>query len=185
MENTGAGEIIRIFSKRTSGADAVRAGISEVYPRLWRFALSLTGDADRAGDLAQATALRAIEQADKFQPGTHLDRWLFVMARRLWLNELRGAKARPMGDATLIEEDRLPALQPTTETNIFAREVFDQIMKLGEAQRATVVLVYVEGYSYQEAARLLDVPIGTIMSRLAAARKKLRNVADVQKARTT
>lgn len=60
-----------------------------------------------------------------------------------------------------------------TETNIFARQVLDKMMKLPEAQRETVFLVYVEGYAYREAAEMLEIPIGTVMSRLAAARKSL------------
>ncbi|MEL7414749.1 MAG: RNA polymerase sigma factor [Pseudomonadota bacterium] len=160
----------------------MRAGLGEIYPRLWRFALSLTGDTDRAADLAQSTALRAIEQADKFQPGTHLDRWLFVMARRLWLNDMRSAKLRPVADPDALEEDRLAAPLPAPETNIFAREVFEKVMELKQEQRVTVVLVYVEGYTYQEAADMLDVPIGTVMSRLATARKKLQKATGDQKA---
>jgi len=127
--------------------------------------------------------LRALEKSDKFKPGTHLDRWLFVIARRLWLNELRDAKVRPIDQSAQIEEDTLASHAPSAETNIFASEVFDRVMALNEGLRVTVLMVYVEGYTYQEAADLLEIPIGTVMSRLSAARKKLQGLAPEKKAR--
>jgi RNA polymerase sigma-70 factor (ECF subfamily) len=183
QDNTRGGQIIRLFSRTASGAEEVRAGLGALYPRLWRFALSLTGDRDRAEDLAQATMLRALEKGDRFLPGSHLDRWLFVMARRLWLNELRNAKRRPVDQAASLEEETLASHGPSAETNIFADQVFHKVMALNDGLRVTVLLVYVEGYTYQEAADLLDIPIGTVMSRLSAARKTLRGPAGGQKAK--
>lgn len=151
----------------------MRAGLPEVYPRLWRFCIALTGNVDAAGDLAQATALRAVEQADRFQAGTHLDRWLFVMARRIWLNELRAKAVRAKGGLVSIDELDLADEKPGIETNILASEVLSAITRLPEAQRETVALVYIEGYRYVEAAEILGIPVGTVMSRLAAARKTL------------
>ena len=164
---------IRQFFKKTSAEAEIRASIPAIYPRLWRFSLALTGQKQAAEDLAQTTVLRALEQASKYQPGTHLDRWLFVMARRIWLNEVRKTKARNAGGLVPLEETNIPATAPSSETNIFAREVLNKVMALPEAQRETVLLVYVEGYSYREAADILDLPIGTVMSRLASARGKL------------
>lgn len=146
-------------------------GLATLYPRLWRFCLVLTRSRDRADDLAQATCARALANSDKYTPGTDLDRWLFTMARRSFLNDARAAQVRrgqglvPIEDADLAEE------KPTAETNIFAREVFDLVQALPDAQRMTALLVYVEGYSYREAAELLDVPIGTVMSRLSTVRQ--------------
>ena len=117
--------------------------------------------------------MRALEKTAQYQPGTHVDRWLFVIARRIWLNEMRAAKVRNAGGLVPLEDTELPAPGPDTETNILAREVLRQVMALPEAQRETVLLVYVEGYSYREAADILDLPIGTVMSRLASARGKL------------
>ena len=74
---------------------------------------------------------------------------------------------------TAIEDIELTDDRPDPESNILAREVLLEVLALPEAQRTAVVLVYVEGYSYKEAAELLDIPIGTVMSRLAAARGKL------------
>ncbi len=142
-----------------------------MFPRLWRYCLALTGRRDLADDLAQATCARALEKAHLFDPDTHLDRWLFRMAQRLWLNDIRAQKARPVAAET--DPDEVVSLQSSTETNIFAREVFSKIETLPAPQRVAILLVYVEGYTYAEAAEAQDVPIGTIMSRLAAARRKL------------
>lgn len=154
-------------------AKTVRDGLPEVYPRLWRYCVSLSGNRDTAGDLAQAAMVKAIEKADQFQAGTHLDRWVFRIAQRTWLNELRANAVRRGGGLVPVEDFDLVDEKPSTETNILAAEVLRFVMALPEAQRVTVVLVYVEGYSYKEAAEMLDIPIGTIMSRLAAARKTI------------
>ncbi len=149
----------------------ISKGIPSLYPRLWRYCLALTSNPDQANDLAQSACLRAIEKADQFEMGTHLDRWLFKIAQRLWINELRSAAVRRGGGLITIDELKLPdTTNSNQETNLFARQ---KVMELPEAQRVTVMLVYVEGFSYQEACEILDIPIGTVMSRLATSRRKL------------
>jgi RNA polymerase sigma-70 factor (ECF subfamily) len=141
----------------------------------------VTGNSERANDVAQATCVRAIEKAHLFDPETKLDRWVFRMAQRLWLNELRSdAVRRGGGMATLAELD-LPDPRPDAEENIFFSQVMVEVMRLPEAQRVTVLLVYVEGHSYREASETLDIPIGTVMSRLAAARGSLAKIFQVEK----
>ncbi len=161
------------MSPDTTPLKAVRDGLPNVYPRLWRYALALTGRRDWAEDLVQSACVRAMEQASRFDPGTHLDRWLFVMTQRLWLNELRARKVREGGGLQPVEETPLVDPGPTTETNILARGVLNLVQQLPDAQRHAVFLVYVEGYSYKEAAEIMEIPVGTVMSRLAAARKRL------------
>lgn len=151
----------------------VRAGLPDLMPRLWRFGLVLSGDRELASDLAQATALRALERAEQFQPGSRLDRWCFTILSSIWKNELRSRAVRrsqsivPIEDAGLQVPDR-------SEVNILAREVLTHMMTLPEAHRETLFLVYIEGYSYAEAAQRLEIPIGTVMSRLANGRKRLK-----------
>lgn len=135
--------------------------------------MSLTGSRDHADDLAQRTALRGIEKAAQFTPGTSARAWLFTMARRLWLNELRANAVRNGMGIIPAEDADLADSRPSAETNIFAAEVFTAISRLSPPQRETVMLVYVEGLKYREAAEVMDVPVGTVMSRLAAARKRL------------
>ncbi|MEM8915108.1 MAG: RNA polymerase sigma factor [Pseudomonadota bacterium] len=153
----------------------MRQHLVSVFPRLWRYCLVLTGNPTQADDLAQAVCLRAIEKADAYSDDGRFDRWIFRMTQRVWLNELRATAVRRGGGMATIDEIDLPDPRSDTETNILARQVLLKIMGLPEAQRATVVLVYVEGYRYKEAADILEVPIGTVMSRLAAARRTLNN----------
>jgi RNA polymerase sigma-70 factor (ECF subfamily) len=98
---------------------------------------------------------------------------LFTIARRLWLNDIRRAeRAQHDADASEVIET-IPDTALPTEVNILARQVFDQVMALPEKHRVVVLLVYVEGYTYLEASQLLEIPVGTVMSRLANARKAL------------
>ena len=151
----------------------VRAGLEPCLARLWRFALVLSRASDAAEDLVQATCLRAIERADQFVPGTRLDRWLFTILRSIWLNEIRARRIREGGGFVDAEDALSSDGAQVIETNILAAEVLRAIGELPEAQRETVLLVYAEGYSYADAASALGIPIGTVMSRLAAARSAL------------
>ncbi|MEP3391310.1 MAG: RNA polymerase sigma factor [Litoreibacter sp.] len=143
-------------------------------PRLWRYCVVLTKSSDIAHDLTQSTCLRALEKAHQFEKGTHLDRWVFRIAQRIWFNELRAKSVRHGGGIVAVEDANLPSNEPSAETNIFVSEVLSHVQALPEAQRTTVMLVYVEGFSYREAADVLQIPIGTVMSRLSAARKTLK-----------
>ena len=151
----------------------VRTGLDPCLARLWRYALVLTGTSETAEDLVQATCLRAVERADQFVPGTRLDRWLFAILRSIWLNEIRVRRISE-GSGFVDAEDR-PGTdgEQAVETNILTAEVFKAMGPLPEAQRETVLLVHGEGYSYAEAASTLGIPIGTVISRLAAARSAL------------
>jgi RNA polymerase sigma-70 factor (ECF subfamily) len=151
----------------------VRAGLERRLTRLWRYALLLSKKSDVAEDLVQATCVRAIERADQFTPGTRLDRWLFAILRSIWLNEVRARRVRQREWSIDSENALTIDGAHELETNILAAEVLTAISQLPEAQRETVLLVYGEGYSYAEAANLLGIPIGTVMSRLATARSAL------------
>ena len=153
--------------------DPVTDGIGAELKRLWRYGLVLSGNRDTAEDLVQATCVRALERAHQFQAGTRLDRWLIAILHSIWLNEVRSRKVR-QGQG-LVDADAVLVFDGLrdTETNILAAQVLREVQDLPEVQRETVYLVYVEGLTYKEAAKTLTVPIGTIMSRLAAARAKL------------
>ncbi len=140
---------------------------------VWRFGLSLSGNIESADDLAQATMLRAMERAHQFTDDGRLQGWLMTICRSIWLNEIRRAQIRRTGALDSTEALAVEDLNPNAEANIFAAEVFSKVMELPEAQRSVVELVYVQGFKYSEAARILDIPIGTVMSRLSAARATL------------
>lgn len=151
----------------------VRAGLEPCLARLWRYALVLSKARDVADDLVQATCLRAIERADQFVAGTRVDRWLFAILRSIWLNEVRSRRIREGRGFVDPEEALTTDGAREIEVNITASAVLRAIGQLPEAQRETVLLVYGDGYTYAEAAAALAVPIGTVMSRLAAARATL------------
>ena len=159
------------MAKEISSAEMGKAAAEHLRP-LWRFGLSLSGNTEAADDLAQATVLRAMERAHQFN-GDRLQGWLMTICRSIWLNELRRAQIRRTGALDSAEALAVKDINPGAEANIFAAEVFSKVMALPEAQRSTVELVYVQGFKYSEAARILDVPIGTVMSRLSAARATL------------
>lgn len=161
-----------------SSHEAVRGGLPACLNRLWRYGVVLSGSRDTAQDLVQATCVRALERAHQFTPGTRLDRWLFTILHSIWLNDIRAARYRRgegLVDAeTALVFDGIHGI----ETNILAGQVLRAVQSLPEAQRETVFLVYVEGLTYREAAEVLDIPIGTIMSRLAGARARLAPLKD-------
>ena len=156
----------------------LRAALIAAMPSLWRFGLALSGRADAADDLVQATALRALERVDQVRDGTNLTPWFLTICRSIWLNELRAQKVRQAQSLAVTPEVELVSGQSDAETNIFASEVFTEVMSLPEAQRVVVMLVLIEGHGYRAAAEILNVPLGTIMSRLHAARSKLRRFAE-------
>ncbi len=160
-------------SRVARAEEEVRAGLPALLPRLWRFGLALSRDGDLAEELTQAACVRALERARQFEPGSRLDRWLFAILRSIWLNELRARRTRRGEGHVPAEEALVFDGARQLEANILAARVLKEVAALPESQREAVFLVYVEGLTYREAAEIMEVPIGTVMSRLAAARLKL------------
>ncbi|WP_343561856.1 RNA polymerase sigma factor [Kiloniella sp. b19] len=163
--------------KKSDGADGPVSMGELLVPYLtviWRFALSLSGAPDLADDLLQATCLRALEKAHLYREDQNLKGWLLTICRSIWLNELRSKAIRKTGSLENYTPDHFADKKPGADVNILAREVFSKVLELPEAQRATVELVYVEQFTYREAAEILGVPLGTVMSRLHHARKALK-----------
>ena len=125
--------------------------------------------------MAQETVAQGLRKSSQFTPGTHADRWLISILHRLWLNRVRAGKVRRGTGLVPVEKAGLAAPDNQEET-FFGSEVLSAIIRLSEVQRVAVMLVYVEGYTYAEAAEMVGVPVGTIMSRLAAARMKLKDM---------
>ncbi len=153
--------------------DRIRTDLPALLPRLWRFALVLSGSRQVAEDLVQATCVRALERAHQFQPGTHLDRWTFSIMASIWRNQRRSEAVRQGAGHVNAEEVLTFDLQPGIEASILTRQVLTAIGTLPEAQRTALLLVYGEGWSYKEAANALNIPLGTLMSRLAAGKQAL------------
>jgi RNA polymerase sigma-70 factor (ECF subfamily) len=138
---------------------------------LRRYALALTGSRYEAEDLVQETLTRAIGAAAGFRKGGNLRGWLFSIMHNAFISSVRSRRA-----ATQELDDDLPELmQPPNQLDrLEVRDVMAALSRLPEAQRAALVLIALEDFSYAEAARVLEIPIGTLMSRLARGREALR-----------
>ena len=143
----------------------------EVIPRLRRFARSLTRSAADADDIAQAAIEKALLNQASWTPGTRLDSWVYRIAQNLWRDELRAhrRRAEPLDGMEVQGEDGRETFTRLIEVG----EVTDSFHRLPDEQRLVISLVVLDGLSYQEAADVLEVPVGTVMSRLARARGKL------------
>lgn len=140
-------------------------------PQLRRFALSLCRSGDLADDLVQMTAERAFAAQSSFERDAKLGPWLFRILRNAWLDQLR--RRRTMGIALEPDEiDRVEAVDgaAAAEATLTLRSVEDAMATLSGDHRTILYLVCVEELSYAEAAQVLDIPKGTVMSRLARAR---------------
>jgi RNA polymerase sigma-70 factor (ECF subfamily) len=153
--------------------DPVRAEMLAVLPRLRRFALALTGRAAEADDLVQDAVERALRNIDRFTPGTRMDSWMFRIAQNLWIDTVRARRVRGQ-PAELIEAEALPVDGiAAAEAHVLLSQTRLALGELPEEQRSVVALVLIDGMSYREAADILQVPIGTVTSRLARAREAL------------
>jgi RNA polymerase sigma-70 factor (ECF subfamily) len=154
--------------------------LPNLLPRLWGFALRLSGNRQDAEDLVQRTCLRALERQHQLQPDSSPHSWLFAIAHTIWLNEIRSRSIRSRTnvawDDTLLEVIADPAAQ-SPETLLMHRQIVRAVAHLPDTQRTVLLLVAVEGFTYSEAAATLGVPIGTVMSRLARARRSLGALA--------
>ena len=145
-----------------------------VLPRLRRFARGLSGSVSDADDLVQAACERALARQHQFQEGTRFDSWMFRIVQTIWIDQVRSREVRKEdGD---IAEDRLGSDEPVrrVEARLALDEVRRALDHVPPDQRAALLLVTVEGLSYKEAAETVQVPVGTIMSRLARARIALQ-----------
>jgi RNA polymerase sigma-70 factor, ECF subfamily len=160
-------------------SDDVRSRMVELLPRLRRFAFVLTRDLDRADDLVQETCVRALSRADQWQPGTRLDSWMYRITQNLWLDRLRSNKSRgEVADldsaADVVGDDGRKVVAARLDLKLVA----ERMQTLSADQQILITLVSIDGLSYKEAAEALDIPIGTVMSRLARARQALAQVLD-------
>jgi RNA polymerase sigma-70 factor (ECF subfamily) len=144
--------------------------IVELIPRLRRYARALAGDRIAADDLVQDTLERAWSKFHLFRRGTDLRAWLFTVMHNVYVNQLRAT--RPTAP---LDEEMPELAQPVREIDALSlRDLDAAIRRLPPDQREVLLLVALEEMSYDEAAGALGIPIGTVMSRLARAREKLR-----------
>ena len=147
-------------------------------PRLRRYARLLAGDATRADDLVQDTLARACEKAHLFRPDSDLRAWLFALMHNLQANHWRTSLRQQAAGAPVdLDEvtDELPAAPSGSETAIDLQRC---LLRLPPEQREVLLLVCLEDLSYDAVARITDVPVGTVMSRLSRARHRLQQLMD-------
>lgn len=156
----------------------LRQQIAALLPRLRRFGCTLAHAREDADDLVQAAIEKALTRSDQWTPGTRLDSWMFRIMQNAWIDELRARERR--GQTFLPEEDGEHvgdgAAVSGSGSQLDAILVRKAVARLSEEHRAVVGLVLVEGQSYQEAAEVLGVPVGTVTSRLARAREALQEL---------
>ena len=150
-------------------ADDVQGEIASLLPRLRRFARSLTRNVHDADDVVQVAVERALTRLGQRRPDMRLDGWMFKIVRNAWIDEIRSRKRR---DEVFLAGDTRSA--EAADGLDDALSIRSAMARLPEEQRLAVSLVLVEGLSYQEAADVLDVPIGTLTSRLARGRQALQ-----------
>ncbi|HIN66053.1 MAG TPA: RNA polymerase sigma factor [Candidatus Obscuribacterales bacterium] len=160
----------------TGSETEIRLQIVALLPRLRRFAFALTGRQDEADDLVQSACLKALDRLSQYEVGTKLDSWMFRIVQTTFLDDVRSRSRRAKD--TVINEDINAVgfdarIHEQTEARADLAIIRAKINELPAEQRELLALVVVDGMSYQSAAEVLDVPIGTVMSRLARARKKL------------
>jgi RNA polymerase sigma-70 factor (ECF subfamily) len=144
-------------------------------PRLRRYARALTRSADRADDLVQETLLRAISKSHLWQTGTDIRAWLFTIMHNHYVNMVR----RAMRDEATIDIEQMSSslvavTDPTASSQL--RELDQALARLPGEQREVILLVGLEGMSYETAANVLSVPVGTVRSRLSRGRDALRRL---------
>ena len=145
--------------------------IVTLLPRLRRFAAGLTGSVQEGDDVVQTACLRALERYHQWEPGTRLDSWMFRIIRNIWLDRGKSAWNRLVkADPDMLAELPDRSLTHEIETRNELATARAAIAALPEAQREVLLLVTVEGFTYEAAANVLGVPLGTVMSRLARAR---------------
>jgi RNA polymerase sigma-70 factor (ECF subfamily) len=147
-------------------------------PSLRAFAISLSGNIDRADDLVQETLLRAIANIDSFQPGTNMSAWMFTILRNLFRSEYR-KRRREVEDTDGSYADSLKS-QPEQASRLEFQEFRTALAKLPPDQREALILVGASGFSYEEAAHICGCAVGTIKSRVNRARTRLADLLSIE-----
>ena len=159
---------------------SVRDAVLAAVPSLRAFAISLSGNVDRADDLVQETLLRALANIDSFQPGTNMSAWLFTILRNLFRSEYR-KRRREVEDGDGSYAETLKS-QPEQSSRVEFEEFRTALAKLPPDQREALILVGASGFSYEEEAEICGCAVGTIKSRVNRARSRLADLLSIESA---
>jgi RNA polymerase sigma-70 factor (ECF subfamily) len=155
-------------------SQAFERDLTQLLPRLRRFAHSLSRNPADADDLAQATVERALRSRDHWEPGSRLDSWLYRIMRNLWIDTVRSRGRReaheaPENEAQTVGSDPRESIDASLEL----QRAMAAMDRLPAEQREVVALILIEGFGYREASEMLGLPIGTVSSRLVRGRTAL------------
>lgn len=157
----------------TAKQNDISRELVSLLPKLRRFAMTLTRNSTDADDLVQEACERAITRSHLWNGEGRLESWIYAMTRNLWVDEIRKRKVRTgAGLVDASEHDGL-AVDASADKAIYAQQLHGMIKSMPEGLSSVFLLVNVEGHSYKEAAEILGIPIGTVMSRLSTARLRL------------
>jgi RNA polymerase sigma-70 factor (ECF subfamily) len=152
-------------------SEALSVELVELLPRLRRFARALAGNMSDADDLVQIAMERALSRADQLRDGAPLAGWMFGILRNAWIDEARGRARR---NRVFLPAELGAQVPDPTSGHAVLLPVQQALQRLPDEQREVIGLILIEGLSYREAAQIIDVPIGTVTSRLARGRDALQ-----------
>jgi RNA polymerase sigma-70 factor, ECF subfamily len=170
--------IVHATRDMSRALELFRDEIIELLPRLRRFARAITRNPHDADDLVQVTVERALRRFDQWEDEARLGSWMFGIMRNAWIDEVRARVRRERMHAPGEAGENVGTHSMDHEA-IALQSALEQ---LSDEQRMAVGLVLIEGFSYKEAAEVLEVPIGTLTSRLARAREALAAILDEDEA---
>jgi RNA polymerase sigma factor (sigma-70 family) len=174
VEENQYGMVINRMKSDSSREEVLRQEMVNLLPRLRGFARSLAKEPDQADDLVQAACERALDRLHQVVKGTRLDSWLYRIIYTQWIDKLRRGKSRSAKLLVLGADNETVAADGETGNRMADLLDTQKALDLLPAEhRAAITLVCVEGYSYEEAASVLDLPVGTVASRVARARAML------------
>ncbi|MGE0417144.1 MAG: RNA polymerase sigma factor [Acetobacteraceae bacterium] len=165
--------------------EIIRAGLPALLPRLRRFAVSLTGSASEADELVQRACERVLRRSDQLRDQTRMDAWIYGIMRNLWIDELRGRRVRQHDQIEAADDIPGPDGVAVVDGRLGLAEVRRALGSLPAEQRSVLVLICVDGLSYREAAEVLGIPVGTVMSRLSRGRVALHATLNGRPAKDT
>jgi RNA polymerase sigma-70 factor (ECF subfamily) len=168
--------------KREPLSDAeFKEQLAQVIPHLRAFGRSLSGNRDTADDLVQETLLKAWAARERFQAGTNMRAWTFIILRNVYLSQMR--RARFKGEWDELTADKLLAAPASQDRHVELGDMQRALMELPEPQREALILVGAGGFAYEEAAEICGCAVGTIKSRVARARSALETLMEEGKLR--
>ena len=171
LAKLGEGEEKPVFVRDALPDQEFKVQLAQVIPHLRAFGRSLSGSRDLADDLVQETLLKAWAARDRFQAGTNMRAWTFIILRNLFLSQMR--RARFKGEWDDFTADRLLALPAGQDKQIDLSDLQRGLLQLPQAQREALILVGAGGFAYEEAATICNCAVGTIKSRVARGRAAL------------